>query len=208
METTASTQEFTRLASTEQIERTASALEANGIHTIILETAQEARACVDGLLPSGALVYNPPSRTMDEIGLTEDIQTSTRFQPVRTRLQFLDRATQQREIRTLVTCPDVVVGSVHAITEKGEVMVASASGSQLGSAAAGAGSVIWVVGTQKLVASLDDGFRRIREYCLPLEDRRTRQVYGRPSAVNKVLIVNGEQPGRITLILVKQNLGI
>jgi hypothetical protein len=207
METPAFIQEFNRLASSEQVEKTARALEANGIHTTVFETGEEARACVLSLIPAGARVYTPPSRTIDQIGLTGDIETSTRFQSVRALLQSLNRATQQREVRTLVTSPDVVVGSVHAITEKGEVLIASASGSQLGSAAAGAGSVIWVAGTQKLVSNLEEGFRRIREYSFPLEDERTRQVYGKPSAINKVLVVNGELPGRISMILVKQNLG-
>jgi hypothetical protein len=104
--------------------------------------------------------------------------------------------------------PDVLVGSVHAITEQGEVLIASAVGSQLGPAASGAGAVIWVVGTQKLVRTLEDGFRRIREHSLPLESERTQQAYGQASAINKLLIVNGEMyPGRITIVLVKQQLG-
>ena len=86
-------------------------------------------------------------------------------------------------------------------------MLASATGSQMGSAVFGADSVIWVAGTQKIVPSLEEGFRRIREHSYPLEDERTRNVYGRGSAINKILIVNGEQPGRITVVLVKQNLG-
>lgn len=207
METQTHIQEFNQLASDEQVEKTARALEANGIHTIVFDTGQEARAYVLSLIPAGMQVYNPPSLTMDQIGLTVEIEASTRFQPVRERLKSLDRTTHRNEIRRLVSSPDVVVGSVHAITERGEVLIASASGSQLSSVAAGAGSVIWVAGTQKLVSTIDEGFRRIREHSYPLEDSRTRRVYGRPSAINKVLVVNGEQPGRITMILVKQNLG-
>lgn len=207
METQTHIQEFNQLASDEQVEKTAQALEANGIHTIVFDTGQEARAYVLSLIPAGMQVYNPPSLTMDQIGLTVEIEASTRFQPVRERLKSLDRTTHRNEIRRLVSSPDVVVGSVHAITERGEVLIASASGSQLSSVAAGAGSVIWVAGTQKLVSTIDEGFRRIREHSYPLEDSRTRRVYGRPSAINKVLVVNGEQPGRITMILVKQNLG-
>ena len=87
-------------------------------------------------------------------------------------------------------------------------MIASAVGSQLGPAASGAGAVIWVVGTQKLVRTLEDGFRRIREHSLPLESERTQRAYGQASAINKLLIVNGEAyPGRITSVLVKQQLG-
>lgn len=207
LETLANIQEFTRLASDDQVKNTVRSLEAKGIHTIVCGTGEEAREYVLSMIPDGAQVYNPPSRTAEQIGLSEDIMTSSRFHPVRTRLNTLDRSTQQAEIRRLVTTPDVVVGSVHAITELGEVMLASASGSQLGSAAAGAGKVIWVVGTQKIVLDLDEGFRRIREYCLPLEDERTHRAYGTTSAINKVLIVNADAPGRITILLIKQNLG-
>jgi YkgG family uncharacterized protein len=199
--------EFNRLPPNEQVLRTARNLKANGLHTIILGSADEARACVLEMIPPGVEVYNPPSRTLEQIGLADAIQTSTSFQPLRGRVQSMDRLTQQREIRRLIASPDMVIGSVHAITEQGQVLIASASGSQLGAAVFGAGSVIWVVGTQKLVPSLDDGFRRIREYSYPLEDHRARQSYGQPSAINKLLIVNGERPGRITVVLVKQNLG-
>ncbi len=207
METMIINQEFTRLADDKQIEKTVQALEANGIGACVFETGEEARKFVLSLIPSGAVVYNPPSRTIEEIGLKADIESAARFQPLRSRLATLQSAADKAEYRKLVTTPDVTVGSVHAITEKGEVMLASATGSQLGSAAAGAGKVIWVVGTQKLVPDVEEGFRRIRQYCLPLEDGRTRQVYKTPSAINKILIVNGEQPGRIIIALVKQNLG-
>ncbi len=199
--------EFNRLASDEQVTKTAQALEVNGLHAIVVDTGDQARATVQDMIPAGAQVYNPPSRTLDQIGIAADIETSTRFQPLRARLRSLDRATQQREIRQLIGSPDVIVGSVHAITEQGQVLIASASGSQLGAEVFGAGSVIWVAGTQKLVYTLEEGFRRIREYSYPLEDERTRQVYGQPSAINKILIVNGERPGRITVVLVRQTLG-
>jgi hypothetical protein len=201
-------QEYIQLASEEQLTKTIQALETNGIRSMVFQTGEEAKAYVLDLIPSGAEVYDSPSRTLELIGLAEDIEHAKRFQSVRTRLHALDRATQRREIRGLIASPDVLVGSVHAITEKGEVLLASATGSQLGPAAAGAGLVIWVVGTQKLVRTLEDGFRRIQEYSLPLESERTQRVYGQASAINKLLIVNGEAlPGRITIVLIKQNLG-
>ncbi len=207
MNALAPNQEFNRLASDEQVIKTARSLEANGLHTIVVDTGEQARANVQEMIPAGTHVYNPPSRTLDEIGIAADIETATRFQPLRARLRSLDRATQQREIRQLIGSPDVVIGSVQAITEQGQVLIASASGSQLGAAVFGAGTVIWVAGTQKLVRNLEEGFRRIREYSYPLEDERARAVYGQPSAINKILIVNGEVPGRITVVLVRQDLG-
>ena len=200
-------QRFDQLAPDDQVARTARALEENGMHTIVLETAEQARGCVLELIPAGALIHNPPSRTLEQIGLAHEIAESPDFHDTRSRVRTMDRQTQQREIRQLDSSPDVVVGSVHAITEKGQVLMASATGSQLAAAVFGAGKVIWVVGTQKLVSDLDEGYRRIQEYSYPLEDERTRQAYGQPSGVNKLLIVNKEQPGRITIVLVKQNLG-
>jgi hypothetical protein len=168
MVTLLANQVFNELASEDQVMKTVHALEVNGIRTMVFETGEEARAFVLDMLPSQAEVYNPPSRTLDQIGLTTDIESSTIFQPVRSRLHDLDRTTQQRQIRKLTASPDVVVASVHAITERGEVLIASASGSQLSSVVFGAGKVIWVAGTQKLVRTLDDGFRRIQEYSYPL----------------------------------------
>lgn len=208
MATVVPDQEFTRLASEDQLAQTVQALEARGIRTVVVETGEEARSRVLDLIPDGAQVYSSPSHTLETIGLEVDILQATRFQPVRALLHALDRATQQREVRRLVASPDVLVGSVQAITHTGQVLIASASGSQLSPAAAGAGKVIWVVGTHKLVPTLDDGQRRIQEYCYPLEDMRTHRVYGQASAINKLLIVQGEHvPGRITIVLIKQPLG-
>ena len=120
----------------------------------------------------------------------------------------MDRETEADEIRRLAAAPDVMLGSVHAVTESGTLVTASASGSQLGPYASGAGKVILIVGTQKIVSDLDEAFRRIEEYAFPLEDARAEAEYGIHSGVNKVLIVNRElTPGRITVVFVDEALG-
>ncbi|GHO99447.1 hypothetical protein KSF_094950 [Reticulibacter mediterranei] len=200
--------EFTQLASEQQIENTAQALQAHGIQVVVFDTGEEASKYVLDSISDGSRVYNSPSSTADGIGLTEQIAHTNRFQPVRSQVAALDHVTQRNEIRQLVAAPDVLVGSVQAITEQGELLIASASGSQLSAAVFGASKAIWVVSTQKLVHTLEDGFRRIREYSLPLESERAKQVYGQGSAINKLLIINAEhEPGRITIVLVKQQLG-
>ncbi|HZR44201.1 MAG TPA: LUD domain-containing protein [Ktedonobacteraceae bacterium] len=202
--------EFTQLASEQQIEKTVQALQAHGIRVVVCETGEQARRSVLDLIPEGATVYDSPSRTLELIGLTAQIEHATHFQSVRAQASTLDRVTQRNEIRKLIAAPDVLMGSVHAVTESGEVLIASASGSQLSAAACGASLVIWVVGTQKLVGTLSDGLRRIRDYCLPLEKERVQHVYGQgqSSAINKLLTINAEhEPGRITMVLVKQQLG-
>ena len=205
---------WARLASDEQITRTTAALETNGMRAIVVDTGDEARHQVFDLLPAGAQVMTMTSRTLETIGVTADIDEpsemaeSPRYEAVRPKLMQMDRKTQGSDARRMGVGPDNAIGSVHAVTERGEVVVASASGSQLAAYAYGAGAVIWVVGTQKIVPDLDAAFTRIYEYSFPREDQRAREAYGLGSGVNKMLVVNREfVPGRITMILVKQELG-
>ena len=199
---------FSQVASEARINKAAEALKANGIEAIVVQTGKEARTKVLELLPEGAEVFNSTSRTLDTIGLASDIEESGTYEAVRPRLWQFDRTTQANEARKFGSAPDYVVGSVHAITEQGQAIIASASGSQIGVYASGGGTVIWVVGAQKIVRDLEEGLRRIEEYSYPLEDARAREAYGIGSGINKVLIVNREfTPGRITAILVNENLG-
>jgi hypothetical protein len=200
--------EFTELASDERIAAAAAALERNGIQPLLAATGADARVLVDSLLVDGAEVYNNTSQTLEAIGVADDIERSGRYQPLRLRLYRMDREMQRREMRTLAASPDYVVGSVHALTEDGSLLIASASGSQLGPLVSGAGRVILVVGAQKIVSDVATGLRRIYEYCYPLEDARARRAYGVPSGVNNILIINKVlAAGRVTAIIVKERLG-
>ena len=150
------------------------------------------------------------SVTLDTIGLSEEInKADSRFRPLRDKLYAMDRNTQVQEMNRLGAAPEFVVGSVHAVTEDGHVLIASNTSSQLPAYSFGALHVIWVVGAQKIVKNTDEGIKRVYEHSLPLESERAKKAYGVPgSAVNKILIINQEvQPGRVKLILVKENLG-
>jgi len=200
--------EFSRLASKHQIRAVASALEHSGMTVRVVDNGEEARAAVRSILPVGAEVFNNTSRTLEVIGVAEDIERSGLYQPLRPHLYRMDREMQGREIRQLSSAPDWVVGSVHAVTEQGSLLIASASGSQLGPIVSGAGHVILVIGGQKIVPDFNTGLRRLYEYCFPLEDRRAREAYGVPSGVNNILVINkATAPGRITAILVNESLG-
>jgi LUD domain len=200
--------EFTELATDEQIERTTQALEANNIHTLIAENGEEARRLFFELIPEGSEVFLGASVTLEKLGIKDEIDQSGRFDALRPKMFAMDRATQGREIRKLVGTPDYAAGSVHAVTEDGQVLIASNTGSQLGPYASGAGKVIWVVGAQKLVKDLDEGLKRICEYCLPLEEKHMQLLYNTGTGVNEILIVNKEfRPHRITMIIVKEELG-
>jgi acyl-CoA hydrolase len=194
-------------ASREQLASAAETLRDRGIEVEIVADGQAARDLVDQLIPDGAVVYNTTSRTLDSTGIAADIVGSERFTATRSITDALDHATQGEDFRRHVSNMDIVVGSVHAITEDGHAVVASASGSQLAAYAFGATRVIWVVGAQKVVADLDEAFDRIENHSYPLEDARAREVYGFASYIGKQLVVSRERPGRITVILVEEPLG-
>src|ERR1700716_4391975 len=200
--------EFAELASDKQLDAAAAALERNGISSSVVDSGEHARDAVRSIIPIGAEVFNNTSRTLEAIGVAEDIERSGLYQPLRPRLYQMDREMQGREMRQLAAAPDWVVGSVHAVTEEGALLIASATGGQLGPIVSGAGHVILVIGGQKIVPDLNTGLRRIDEYCFPLEDLRARQAYRVPSGVNNLLIINQAiAPGRITAILVNEQLG-
>lgn len=199
---------FGTVADDARVTRTAAALEANGIRVLRAADAAEAKRVVLGLMPDGSQVHHGASQSLDVSGITEEIEKSGRYDPMRPRIGSLDRNTQADEIRRLSAAPDVMLGSVHAVTETGSLLAASMSGSQLGPYVSGAGRVILVVGTQKIVSDLEEGLRRINDYSFPLEDARAQAAYGIHSAVNKVIIINHEiVPGRITVVLVDEVLG-
>ncbi|MFL5533810.1 MAG: LUD domain-containing protein, partial [Gemmatimonadales bacterium] len=191
-----------------RVTRTAAALEANGITVLRAPDSAAAKRIVLDLIPAGSQVHQGASQSLEAVGITDEIERSGRYQPLRPRVFSMDRATRADEIRHLSASPEIMLGSVHAVTETGSLVAASASGSQLGPYASGAGKVILLVGTQKIVPDLQDALRRINEYAFPLEDARARAAYGIHSGVNKVLIINREwTPDRITVVFCDEPLG-
>jgi hypothetical protein len=191
-----------------RLERAAAALRAHGFSVEILDDTAAARVRVHELIPEGASVFTGASETLRLSGIDADINASGRYQAVKPRVLGLDRATAADEIRRLLASPDVALGSVHAVTETGSLVIASGSGSQLPGYAGGAAHAIWIVGAQKLVPDLPTALRRVEEHCLPLENARAQAVYGSPSAINRLLILNAEpRPGRGTVLLLREAVG-
>ena len=200
--------DYSTLASETQIERVMKALEANNIHVLVAETGADAKRMALELIPPEAEVFTANSVTLKTLGITDELDQSGRFNSVRARLKNMDPKTQNREMQKMGATPDYMIGSIHAVTEAGQVLIASKTGSQLAGYVSAAAHVIWVVGTQKIVPTLEDGMRRLEEYILPLENTRSQKAYGINSSINKLLIINREfTEGRTTMILVKENVG-
>jgi hypothetical protein len=204
--------QWNTLASDESLTKTIDALKENGIDAVIVDSAQQAKEKVLEFLPKQAEVMTMTSITLDTVGLTDAINESEEYDSVKKKLMKFDRDTHTLEMQRIGAAPEWAVGSVHAVTEDGKVVVVSMTGSQLPAYAYGSSHVIWVVGTQKIVKNLDDATTRIYDYVLPLESKRARKAYNLPdtfnSNVSKMLIINKElTPKRLTIIFVKEELG-
>jgi hypothetical protein len=191
------------------IDTVAAALEANNIEALVVETAAEARQAVLDRLTDGAEVHWGKSKTLEDLGLVTELMGSGRWDAVRLRTAGMDRATQGREMRKLVAAPDVMLGSVAAITADGALVAASATGSQLAPYAAGAGRLILVIGGQKIVPDLGAAFARVRDVAFPWEDARVEEQLGVHTKLQRVLVIYGEwMAGRTTVILVREPVGV
>jgi len=199
---------YTKPATHEQVHRAAARLKEHGMQAVVVANRAEALRTVLSLIPERSEVFTSTSETLLQIGLAKELEESGKYDSVRKRMMALDPATQDQEIRRLDQAPRYAVGSVHAVTEEGDLLIASMTGSQIGPYAYGAGKMIWVVGAQKVVPTVRDGLKRLREYAYPMEDARALKAYGVNSGLNKILIISKEvNPGRATVVLVEEVLG-
>ena len=201
--------DFAAPASEAQLEALADKLRARNFEAVIVQDGAEAKAEVLKRIPEGAQVHSGKSKTLEDAGLFKEFMDNEQYDFIRRRTMKLDLRTQRDEIRKLGAAPDIMVNSAHAITEEGQIVVTSASGSQIGPIASGAGRLILVIGSQKVVPDLDTAFRRIREHVFPYEDARLREAMGVGTKITRTLILDQDfMPGRTTVILVHEPIGV
>jgi acyl-CoA hydrolase len=206
--TTATPDRFTSLPDEHALAATVVALEEHGFSAEVVDDLDAARAAVLARIPDGSSVMTNTSVTLAETGIADAINDGGgRWESARNKMFALDFATQAQEMKAIGGQPDYALGSVHAVTRDGTLVIASASGSQLASYAWGAANVIFVVGAQKLVPTLEAAHQRIYQHSLPLEDARAQAAYGQHSQVGKILEIHQELPGRIHLVLIRQQVG-
>src|SRR5438105_1399803 len=207
MSITDATDPYTVLPDDEALAATVVALEEHGFSVEVVPDLDSAREAVLARIPEGSVVMTNTSVTLQETGIADAINNGGPYGSARTKMMALDFATQLQEMKAIGGQPDYALGSVHAVTRDGTLVIASASGSQLASYAWGAANVIFVVGAQKLVPTLDAAHERIYKHSLPLEDARAIAAYGQNSYVGKVLEIHQELPGRIHIVLIRQSIG-
>ena len=208
MTTTQTPGSFTALPDEHVLQATVVALEEHGFSVGVVDDLDAARPAVLARIPGGSSVMTNTSVTLAETGIADAINDGGgRWESARNAMFALDFATQAQEMKAIGGQPDYALGSVHAVTAGGTLVIASASGSQLASYAWGAANVIFVVGAQKLVPNLEAAHQRIYQHSLPLEDARAQATYGQHSQVGKILEIHQELPGRIHIVLIREAVG-
>jgi LUD domain len=205
--TTDASERFTALPDDQTLTATVVALEEHGFSVEVVDDLDAAREAALARIPAGASVMTNTSVTLQETGIADAIDDGGPYDSVRNKLSELDFATQLPEMKAIAGQPDYALGSVHAVTRDGALVIASASGSQLASYGWGAANVIFVVGAQKLVPSPEAARERIYQHSLKLEDARAYAAYGQNSFVGKILEIHQELPGRIHVVLIRQSIG-
>jgi hypothetical protein len=186
---------FTALPDEQTLAATVVALEEHGFSVEVVDNLDAAREAVLARIPEGSVVMTNTSVTLQETGIADAIDNGGSYESARNKMMALDFATQLQEMKAIAGQPDYALGSVHAVTRDGTLVIASASGSQLASYAWGAANMIFVVGAQKLVPNL------------ALEDARAYAAYGQNSRIGKILEIHQEDPGRISVVLIRQAVG-
>jgi len=195
----------------ETVEKVKAALKEHGIEAIIVANKAEALEKIKELIPDNASVNNGASVTLEQIGYVDYLKSGNHhWNNLKAAVVAEKDPEKQALLRKQAILSDYFLGSVHAITEDGQLVIASNTGSQLPSYAFASTNVIWVAGTQKIVKTLDDGFTRLRKYVYPLEEKHMRELYNVGSNISKILIIERESPfnkRNLRIILVNEHLG-
>jgi hypothetical protein len=205
--------QFNQLASVETIAATIATVHSRGIQAEVFDNKDQALERIQMMIPQGASVMAASSKTLDEIGFTDYLHHGKHgWQNLKEKVMHEENPVVEKWLRKESSMADYYLGSVHALSSNGELVIASASGSQLSAYCYNCQNVIWVVGAQKITRDLARAIERVTEYCLPKEDEHQRKLgnaYG--SYIGKLLIFQREAAylhRNLHLLLVKEHIGV
>ncbi len=202
---------FNELADNSVVLKTINSLKVNGFLPIFVDTREEAFEKIQDLIPHEATVMNGASATLGEIGYIDYLKNGKhKWNNLHEKVLAELDPEKQSKLRKTSVISDFYLGSAHAVTQNGEILIASNTGSQLPHLVFTSQNIIFVVGAQKIVTDLDGAFKRLDEHVIPLENKRMQGVYGVGTTHAKTLILHKENPmmGRqIYVIIVNEKLG-
>lgn len=202
---------YDKLATKESVEKTIKALGSKNIEAVIVNNGAEALEKIKEFIPQGSSVMNGASVTLEQIGFVDYLAAGKHgWNNLHDNILAEKDKTRQAVLRKQAVLSDYYLGSVHALAETGEFVIASASGSQLPHIVFTSQNLIFVVSTKKIMPTLADAMNRLEEYVVPLEDKHMQEKYGMGTSLNKIVTFKNENPmsGRkVRMILVNENLG-
>jgi hypothetical protein len=202
---------YTQLASQEAITRAREALRNNNFIPEVVATKTEALERIKILIPKGASVMNGTSETLQQIGYIDYLKAGQHgWDNVHEKILAEKDPAKQALLRKYSVVSDYYLGSVHAVSETGELVFGSNTGSQLPHLVFTSSNLILVVSTKKIVPTLMDAINRLNEYVVELEDKRSITAYGKGTVHTKTLILHKEHPmmGRnVHVLFVTEDLG-
>ena len=190
------------------LQRTVAGLKSRNVAAVVAENGDQAREMLIQMVPDGAEVFKSTSETLDVIGYSDYIRETDRYRNLHLEISAEPDRERQRELRRLASVAEYYVGSVHAIAETGEVIVASGSGSQLGAYVFGAKHVIWVAGVQKICPTFSAALERVRGFSVERHHQWAEEQGRAAGPLGKLLVFENEQnPDRISMVLIKESVG-
>lgn len=200
-----------KIMTDEIVRKTIDSLKAANIEALLVESSTEALEKIKELIPQGASVMNGASVTLEQIGFVDYLKSGTHgWNNLHAAIAAETDKPKQMLLRQEAIHSEYYLGSVHALAESGEIVIASNTGSQLPHIVFTSKNIILVVSTKKIVPTLFDALERLENHVIPLEDDHMQKKYGANTADNKIVIIKGENPhmGRkVRIILVNEDLG-
>lgn len=203
--------DFKTLASQETINQTIKALGEHNFNAVLVNTKEEALEKIKQMIPEGVSIMNGSSETLREIGYIDLLKSGNhKWNNLHDAVLKETDPEKQAKLRKESVLSDFYLGSAHAVSQTGEIVIASNTGSQLPHLVFTSPNIILVVGAQKITPDLNSALQRIEEYVIPLEDKRMMGVYGFGTTYAKTLILRKENPNmgrKINIIFVNESLG-
>lgn len=201
------------LPAPDRLQKTIEAVRARGVTVTLVDTKESALVHLQVLIPAGVSVMTGASITLQQTGFEALLMSGNHpWKYLKAGIMAEKDPAKAVALRKQASQADYYLGSVHAIAETGEILIASATGSQLSAYAYSSTNIVWVAGAQKITPILETAFQRVREYVLPLEDKHMKQLYGEQarSFIGKILVFEREAPylhRSVNLLLVNEVLG-
>lgn len=192
-------------------------LNRKGYVSYYAEDKEEAREKILSLIPEGSSIAVGGSETLVSMNIIDEFRSE--------KYRFFDRYKdlpyeEIYEIYRQSLLSDYLVSSTNAITRNGQLVNTDSSGNRVAAMIIGPKKVIIVAGANKIVDNLEDAFKRIKDIA-PMNATRVHhdapcvntgrcmncEVKGSVCNYTGIIENGRKEPGRITVILVAEELG-